>query len=121
MAKVIHFEIPVDQPDRAQAFYRDLVGWEPQGYGDMGYWLVNGAEDDPGADGALVSRGEVHQSPVLVIGVDDLDVSLARVPALGGEVLQGRMPVPGVGWSAYVKDTEGNTIGLFQPDEAAAP
>jgi predicted enzyme related to lactoylglutathione lyase len=29
------------------------------------------------------------------------------------------MPVPGVGWSAYFLDTEGNTVGLFQPDDRA--
>ena len=33
---------------------------------------------------------------------------------------QGKLPVPGVGWSAYVLDSEGNTIGLFQPDPSAA-
>ena len=30
------------------------------------------------------------------------------------------MPVPGMGWSAYVLDSEGNTIGLFQQHASAA-
>ena len=115
MAKVVHFEIPVDDPERASAFYGRLVGWEPEGFGGMGYWLVRGAPDELGADGALITRDDLHGSPVLVIGVEDLEATLAAVPGAGGEVLQGKEEIPGVGWSAYVRDTEGNTISLFQP------
>ena len=30
-----------------------------------------------------------------------------------------KMPVPGVGWLAYVKDTEGNILGMMQSDPSA--
>lgn len=116
MAKVVHFEIPVDESERAAAFYRDAFGWEVAGYGDQPYWLVTaGPADEPGADGALIARGELHASPVIVVGVDDLDAALARAEQAGGRVVQGRSEIPGVGWSAYIIDTEGNTIGVFQP------
>jgi hypothetical protein len=29
------------------------------------------------------------------------------------------MPVPGVGWLAYCKDTEGNIFGMMQADKSA--
>ena len=120
MPKIVHFEIPVDDPQRAVAFYRDTLGWEISQFGDEGYWLVRaGAEDEPGADGALVTRGDVHGSPVLVAAVTDLDAALGRVQQGGGTLVQGKGPIPGVGWAAYVRDSEGNTIGLFQPDPAA--
>jgi predicted enzyme related to lactoylglutathione lyase len=121
MAKVIHFEIPVDDPDRASGFYRDALGWDvADAFGGGGYWLVRaGTPEEPGADGALIGRGDIHRTPVLVVGVGSLDDTLGRVEAGGGRVLQGRQPVPGVGWAAYVADTEGNTIGLFQEDPAA--
>lgn len=96
--------------------------------GDLGIrgdavWLVRaGAPDEPGADGALIGRGDVHQTPIFIVGVEDLDETIRRNEPATGTILQGRLPVPGVGWSAYVKDSEGNTIGLFQPDpKAAAP
>lgn len=118
MSKVVHFEIPVDEPERASAFYRDALGWEVSSFGDEPYWLVRaGADDEPGADGALIGRGDLHRSPVVVVGVESIDETLGRVGASGGEILQPKMPIPGVGWSAYMRDTEGNTIGLFQPDE----
>jgi hypothetical protein len=114
--KIVHFEIPVDDGDRASAFYHDALGWEIAGHGDESYWLVRaGAADEPGADGALIGRGEVHQHPVLIAGVDDLDDTLSRIERSGGRVVQPRVTIPGVGWSAYVLDSEGNTIGIFQP------
>lgn len=116
MSKIVHFEIPVDDAQRASAFYRDVLGWDVTGVPDQEYWLVRGGDDaDVGANGALIARGEIHRSPVVIAGVDDLDAALERVTASGGRVVQGKLPIPGVGWSAYFVDTEGNTIGLFQP------
>ena len=116
MAKVVHFEIPFEDSERAATFYRDALGWEVGGTADLPYRLVTaGPAGEPGADGALIARGDVHRSPVLVVGVESLDDALARVEAAGGTVVQGRNEIPGVGWSAYVRDPEGNTIGLFEP------
>jgi predicted enzyme related to lactoylglutathione lyase len=32
-----------------------------------------------------------------------------------------KMPIPGIGWLAYVKDTEGNLVGVMENDPSAAP
>lgn len=120
MPKIVHFEIPVDDPQRATAFYHDVLGWEVSQYGEQPYWLVRaGGEAEPGADGALVSREELHRSPVVIAGVANIDDTLSRASKSGGEVIQGKLPIPGMGWSAYVRDPEGNTIGFFQQDSAA--
>jgi uncharacterized protein len=50
-------------------------------------------------------------SPVITIGVDK---AKARVEKLGGKVAVGRTPVGDMGFSAYVHDTEGKLIGLWQ-------
>jgi uncharacterized protein len=122
MAKIVHFEIPVDDAERASAFYRDALGWQINGLGAQPYWLVMaGTDDEPGANGALIARGDVHRSPVLIAGVEDIDATIAKVEAGGGRMLHGKLPVPGVGWSAYFVDPEGNTIGIFQPDRTATP
>ncbi len=121
MPKIVHFEIPVDDPKRAARFYQDVLGWEVSQYGSEPYWLVRaGGEGEPGADGALVGREELHRSPVVIAGVADIDDTLSRVQSSGGEVLQGKLPIPGMGWSAYIRDPEGNTIGFFQGDASAA-
>lgn len=122
MPKIVHFEIPVDDPERAVAFYHDVLGWEMSQYEEQPYWLVRaGAEGEPGADGALVSREALHSSPVVIAGVANIDNTLSQARKSGGEVVQGKLPIPGMGWSAYVRDPEGNTIGLFQQDSSAAP
>ncbi|HEX9034048.1 MAG TPA: VOC family protein [Streptosporangiaceae bacterium] len=121
MSKIVHFEIPADDPQRAVEFYREVLGWEVSQFGAEPYWLVRaGAEEEPGADGALLGRDALHQSPVVIAGVDSIDDALGRVAQSGGEVVQGKLPIPGMGWSAYVRDTEGNTIGFFQQDPGAA-
>jgi uncharacterized protein len=121
MARVVHFEIPVDDPTRAQRFYQQLFGWDIAGYGDEGYWLATtGGDGDLGIDGALISRGEIHASPVLVIGVESLDDTVAQAEAAGAEILQGKHPIPTIGYSAYLRDPEGNVVGIFQPDDSAA-
>ncbi|HET6954348.1 MAG TPA: VOC family protein [Acidimicrobiales bacterium] len=121
MAKVVHFEIPVDDAERAMAFYRGAFGWDVTDSGAGEYWLVNaGSDDEPGANGALTARSAVHKSPVVIVGVDDLDGVLGRIEGIGARVVQGKLAIPGIGWSAYVLDTEGNTIGLFQPSAPGA-
>jgi hypothetical protein len=121
VSKVVHFEIPVDDAERASAFYRGAFGWEITGFGDQPYWLVRaGADTEPGADGALIGRSELHQNPIVITGVDDIDSILSRIQQIGGQVVQAKLPIPGVGWSAYILDTEGNTIGLFQPSSNGA-
>lgn len=119
MAKVVHFEIPVDDPERARTFYSSVLDWAIESWGDEGYWLATG-EGEMGADGALITRGALHQSPVIVVGVASLDDTLAAAEAAGAEVLHGRQEIPGVGYSAYFRDPEGNTIGLFEPSGEGA-
>ena len=56
---------------------------------------------------------------VCTVGVDDLDESFARGLELGGTVAVPKMPIPGFGWLAYMKDTEANVFGMMQPDPNA--
>lgn len=120
MAKVVHFEIPVEDAERATTFYRQVLGWKVTGWGEEPYWLVTaGPEDEPGADGALIRRSELHATPVLIASVTDIEATLRQAEDAGGEVLKARLPIPGMGWSAYLRDCEGNTIGLFQHDPGA--
>lgn len=118
MPRVIHFEIPSSEPQRAIAFYRDVFGWEFSRWdGPEPYWLIKtGAADQPGIDGGLLAR----EGPVVnTLDVASLDEHVAKVEAHGGSVAVPKMPIPGVGWLAYCKDTEGNLFGLMQADPAA--
>jgi hypothetical protein len=45
--------------------------------------------------------------------------ALGRIVAAGGEALTQKMPIPGVGYTAYCRDTEGNTFGVYEDDPSA--
>lgn len=121
MGKVVHFEIPVDDPDRAREFYEQAFGWSFREWEQSPYWLTDiGEEGAPGVEGALIARSGLHASPVVIVDVDDIQEALATAVEAGAEALTDRRAVPSIGWSAYVRDPEGNVIGLWQADEDAA-
>jgi len=54
---------------------------------------------------------------VRTIDVPNLDEYLAEGEKLKASICVPKMAIPGVGWLAYMKDTEGNIFGMIQPDE----
>ncbi|RFU21366.1 VOC family protein [Geodermatophilus marinus] len=120
--RVVHFEIPFDDGDRARAFYKEAFGWQLQSYPGMDYTLVTtGPTGDAGpaepgfVNGGMLPRPEsVAGTPVVVVDVESIDVALERIGELGGETVLGKQPVGDMGWSAYVRDPEGNVVGLWE-------
>lgn len=121
MPRPVHFEIPAENPERAVAFYQDVFAWKIQKWeGPMPYWLVTTGDDkEPGINGGILQRQSPDQPCVNTIGVANVDESVAAVERHGGQCVLPKMAVPGVGWLAYCKDTEGNMFGLMQPDPEA--
>jgi predicted enzyme related to lactoylglutathione lyase len=128
MSRVVHFEIHAEDPERAGRFYTVVFGWTIKKWdGPVDYWLVTtGPADQRGIDGGLVIRrgpapaeGQPVNAYVCTIGVPSVDDTIATVKAKGGTIALEKMPVPGVGWLAYAKDTEGNIFGVLQPDPTA--
>jgi hypothetical protein len=126
MARVVHFEIHAENPERAIQFYQKSFGWEFQKWdGPMDYWLVmTGPKDQPGIDGGLVPRqveidGQAVIAYVCTIDVPDIDATVSTVEKNGGTIAVPKMAVPTVGWLVYFKDTEGNIFGAMQTDPEA--
>lgn len=116
-SRVVHFEIPIDEPERAAAFYREVFNWNVEKWGSFDYWaMTTGEEPGPGAEGALAPRSAVPEGVVVYVGVDSIDEAMAKVQKAGGTLLTDKVPIPAIGWSAHFRDTEGNLVGLFQPD-----
>ena len=126
MPRVVHFEIHAGDPERAVNFYRTLFGWTFQKWeGPMEYWLVTtGPDDQPGINGGLVRRqgeldGQAVTAYVCTIDVSDIDASTQTATANGAQVVLPKMPITGMGWLVYCKDTEGNIFGMMQGDPSA--
>ena len=122
MDKVVHFEIPVDQIERAQKFYSQVFEWQISGVPGMDYQMVNTTpvgEDfrpkEPGAiNGGMFKREEPLRSPVLVVDVQEIKAAVARVKSAGGKILKEPAQVGDMGIVAYFQDPEGNVLGLWQ-------
>jgi predicted enzyme related to lactoylglutathione lyase len=121
--RVVHFELPYDDGERAQKFYSEAFGWSLMPMPDMQYTIVStgpvtedGRPTEPGyVNGGLLARsGAATGGPVLVVDVDDIDAALAAVEAAGGSTVTGRNAVGDMGFTAYVRDSEGNVVGLWQ-------
>jgi uncharacterized protein len=118
MARVIHFEISADEPQRALDFYARVFDWRAQKWeGPQDYWLLMTGEGQ-GIDGGLMKRQPEFPGTVNSIEVASVDEFSEKVKANGGSIVLPKMAVQGVGYLAYCTDTEGNLFGIFQPDPA---
>ena len=126
MGRVVHFEIHAADPDRARLFYEHVFGWNLDPWGEHGYWLVRTGDGTPGIDGGLVPRrgdepqpGQALNAFLCTVAVDDVEDIVERAMDAGGALILPRHAIPGVGWLAYLQDSEGNTLGVMQEDRAA--
>ena len=128
MARPGHFEIHAGDPEKAIAFYSGVFDWKFTSWGGpVEYWIIKtGEPSEPGIDGGLVRRrgaapldGQAVNAYVCTIIVESLDQVHGKVLELGGTIAHEKNPIPGVGWLAYYKDTDGNIFGVMQNDPLA--
>ena len=120
--KVVHFEVPFDDGDRARSFYKEAFGWQVMEMPEMGYTIVmTGPSDDSGPteagfiNGGMLSREQGATSgPVVVLDVENIDETLEKIGGLGGSTVVGKTPVGDMGFAAYFTDPEGNVMGLWE-------
>jgi predicted enzyme related to lactoylglutathione lyase len=119
MPQEIHFDIPIDQSERAEKFYGNLFGWSFQKVPvpNMEYWVIRAAEGD--ALGGLIQRSDGSQNIINYYTVDSIDEALGKIASLGGVVTVGKTAIPHVGYNAQCTDSEGNSFGLWQNDKEA--
>jgi uncharacterized protein len=125
MDKVVHFEIPADDIERAKGFYGEVFDWQlnttPVGDGEYTSVVTSPvdpntyAPTEPGAiNGGMTDRSANTPSPVITVGVADIDQRLKEIESNGGTILTARTAIPDMGAFAYFKDTEGNVMGLWE-------
>jgi len=121
MARVSHFEITADNPKRAAEFYEKAFGWKFTDWGGPFTYLLatTGDKSEIGIDGAIMDRTDHGQAVINTVSVDKWEAGADAVKKAGGQVLQEKTPVPGQGYFAYCKDTEGNVFGIFENDPTA--
>jgi uncharacterized protein len=117
-----HVEIPVDDLERAERFYESVFPWKfgsPDEYPGYQLFLTPSGLDVPG--GAIGERGgkgpsgaDLPDAVRVYVEVSSVDECLESVTRAGGTVVIGKREIPGHGWDATFRDTEGNLLSLWQ-------
>ena len=118
VGKIGWVDLTVADAEKVNAFYRAVVGWksEPVDMGGYSDYCMLPAEGGAVA-GVCHARGTNEGIPpqwLIYVTVADLEQSLERCRALGGEVVRGARGLGGMGRFAIVKDPAGAVCALFQ-------
>jgi len=127
--RVVHFEIQVDQPERAMDFYQKVFGWNFQKWGEQAYWMIMTAPKEStehGINGGLLPRPTNTPAKecgtnafTCTIQVENFDETAMKIAQAGGIVAMPKFAISGMAWQGYFLDTEGNVFGVHQTDENA--
>src|SRR5258708_40352715 len=102
MSRVVHFEIPAEEPQRAAAFYKKAFGWKIEKWpGPMEYWMVTtGPDGTPGINGGLMKKGDVSTT-TNTIDVESVEKSVAAETAAGGQEIKAETAISTGGYFGY--------------------
>ncbi len=123
MSNLCYFEVPVDDIERAKAFYGQLLDWQFEksttSLEECDYWHIStGTPNAPGiAFGGLIKRQSPMHRTTHYIHVVSIDEHIEQVQKLGGAILMPKTAVPGKGCFAICLDPDKNAFGLWQCDE----
>lgn len=124
--KATYFDLTVRDLAQARSFFEKVLGWRferfpmPYEY----YRIHAGSDGEPGIDGGMGCVGDTplsRGSPLtqVTVPVANLEQALTLVRAHGGQVVEPRMAIPGVGWYATCAEPGGLLFGLIQGDQNA--
>ena len=121
MSRIVWFEIPADDVERAKSFYGALFDWKIEKFpGPMEYWHIDTGGSDDAPDGGLLKRQQPQQQGITnYIGVTSVDESAAKVEKLGGKICLPKTAVPQMGYFAICQDPENNTFALWEKNDSA--
>ena len=128
MNKIVHFELPADNVERAKEFYEKMFGWKIEKVPDMDYWMISTVEVgedrkpvEPGAINGGMFKREAGDVPVVIADVPSVDEYLEKAVSLGAKIHIEKRSVGEFGWYAQIEDTEGNVMGIWETMQKQKP
>jgi uncharacterized protein len=122
MLTVYHFDIPVDDANRAQQFYKNVFGFgwdmkkvESQVDPKVELWMCKREDENgkKGVTGGMMKRDTLPTITNYVL-VNSIDEYISKMNTSGGRVTIQRTEIPNVGFYAMFLDSENNLFGLFE-------
>ena len=127
---IVWADIPATDLDRASKFYAHVLGMPVSQVPGMEGIALPGTPPEEGApppaemivafDLYTGGKPSMEGPTVYLSSMGDIDGMIARVKEAGGEVLDEKAFMgPMIGWIAFIRDSEGNRIGIQQPGDGS--
>jgi uncharacterized protein len=119
--RVVWFDIPVANLDRASAFYRGVLAVEVEivSFEETSFAVI---EHDEGNGGCLIPNATAiagHAGVLVYLNAEGrIRDALHRVEELGGRIVDPLHPIGEHGFRAIVLDSEGNRVALHSSVDA---
>ena len=119
MPTVTHFDIPVDDPDRAQSFYQNVFGWNMKKVSNpvtgRDLWMCETEDEggNKGISGGMMRRDSLH-TVTNYISVTSIDEYISKIEQAGGKTSVPKTKISNIGAFAMFLDSENNLFGLFE-------
>lgn len=81
--------------------------------------IKTGEEQTPGIDGGMSKTTDPGLRTSVTIDVASIDEVIRTIEENGGTIIDQKMVIPGVGYHAQFKDTEGNALGIMEHNPSA--
>lgn len=107
-----HVEILVRDLDRAKEFYGRLFAWQFRQFTPS--MVVFGTDAGHIGGFQLTEEFTSGTSPSIWFQVEEIEPLLTLATEHGGQVIEPKDEVPGVGWSAQITDPDGNRVGFVE-------
>jgi len=86
--RVVHFEIPCNDPEKTMNFFKDAFDWSFQQFGNEEYWsVITGDSNSPGINGGIMKKRDPNQPIANSIEVTDLDSQVKKIESTGGTLV----------------------------------
>jgi predicted enzyme related to lactoylglutathione lyase len=118
VGRLVWYELLTTDPKAAIEFYRDVIGWRTEAWGDGGYTMF---VTDQGPVGGVTTIPEAAKqmgaSPWWQANflVADVDATAEQAKQLGGKIYHAET-VPTIGRLAVIGDPQGAVITAFTPE-----
>lgn len=120
--RFVWYELMTTDPDKAMAFYQDIIGWSVMTQdmgGEVGDYsmFVNGETPHTGVmqlpEEAAKAGAPSHW--LAYIGVPDVEQAITDATGMGAIKRMGPMSIPDVGEVAVLADPQGATFAVYNP------
>jgi len=114
-------ELMTRDVERAKKFYADTLGWSfeamPMPGGAGTYWVAKAGGEAAGGifDISAPEFGQMPESWMAYIAVDDVDARVKKATAAGARLMKPIFDIPGVGRIAVLMEPGGAGIGWMTP------